>query len=230
MKIKISLLTALVAIAMLMFKIPVISAQSGDSKNFPHLLLPEFREGVVIMKDSKPFSAMLNYNLLEQRMVTELNGTYRYSKDPALIDSVLIGDRVFIPVDDKFYEVISYGRFTFMVQHRATLIEKGDDVGYGVKSQSTGPTQQKRFEMNGYWGNVAYLDIPADGEVKIAPVFWVRQGTSLEKFINAKQLMKIIPEYREVIQTYIDKEKLNFKSVEDLTELGDYLNAFSGEK
>lgn len=227
MKINIFLFTVL-ASAMLMFEAPVISAQSSESNKFPHLLFPEFSKGVVIMKDDKPFSAMLNFNLLEQRMVTELNGTYRYSKDPALIDSVLIGDRVFIPVEDKFYEVISYGRFTFLVQHRATLIEAGHDVGYGVKSQSTGPTQHKRFEMNSYWGDVAYMDIPADSEVKTAPVFWVRQGSSLEKFSNAKQLMKILPGYKPVIQEYIDQEKVNFKSPEDVTRLGRYLNAFAG--
>lgn len=229
MKIKSILFAATVASAMLMLETPDIAAQSSNSNNLPHFLFPEFREGVVIMKDDKPFSIMLNYNLLEQRLVTELNGTYRYSKDPALIDSVLIGDRVLIPVDDNFFEVISHGRFTFMVQHRATLIEKGNEVGYGVKSQSTGPTQYKRFEMNGYWGNVAYLDIPADGEVKIAPVFWVKQGTSLDKFSNAKQLMKILPGYKPVIQKYIDQEKVNFKSPEDVTRLGIYLNSFAGE-
>lgn len=228
MKIKFFLFAVLVATTMLMFEAPVISAQSSDSNNLPHFLFPEFSEGVVIMKDDKPFSTMLNYNLLEQRMVTELNGTYRYSKDPALIDSILIGDRFFIPVEDKFYEVISHGRFTFLILHRATLIEEGHEVGYGVKSQSTGPTQQKRFEMNSYWGNVAYLDIPADGEVKTAPVFWVRQGTSLEKFSNAKQLMKILPGYKPVIQRYIEQEKVNFKSPEDVARLGKYLNAFAG--
>ncbi len=229
MKIKTILFAVAMASAMIMVKTPVISGQSNVKSTLPHFLFPEFKEGLVIMKDDKPFSTMLNYNMLEQRLVTELNGTYRYSRDPALIDSVLIGDRVLIPVDDNFYEVISRGRFTFLVQHRATLIEKGNEVGYGVKSQSTGPTQYKRFEINSYWGNVAYLDIPADGEVKTAPVFWVRQGTSFEKFSNAKQLMKILPGYKPVIQKYIDQEKVDFKSPEDVTRLGKYLNAFAGE-
>jgi len=228
MKINFILLAAVAVSAILMLETTEISAQNSGSSTLPHFLFPEFREGVVIMKDDKPFSTMLNYNLLEERMVTELNGTYRYSKNPALIDSVLIGDRVLMPVDDKFYEVISHGRFTFLVQHRATLIEKGNDGGYGVKSQSTGPTQYKRFEMNGYWGNVAYLDIPADVEVKSAPVFWLRQGTSFEKFGTAKQLMNLIPGYKPVIQKYIDQEKVNFRSPEDLARLGKYLNAFAG--
>ena len=230
MKIKTILFTVVLASAMLLLITPVISGQGNVKSTLPHFLFPEFKEGLVIMKDDKPFSTMLNYNMLEQRLVTELNGTYRYSKDPALIDSVMIGDRVLIPVDDNFFEVISRGRFTFLVQHRATLIEKGNEVGYGVKSQSTGPTRYKRFEMSSYWGDVAYLDIPADGEVKITPVFWVRQGTGFEKFSNAKQLMKILPGYKPVIQKYIDQEKVNFKSIEDLTRLGDYLNAFAGEK
>ena len=214
-------LAAALAMTLILLGNSAVSGQENRENKLPHFLFPSFREGLVVMKADKPFTTMLNYNLLEQRMVTELNGTYRYSKDPALIDSVLIGDRVLIPVDDKFFEVISHGSFTFLVQHRATLIQEG------VKSQSTGPTRHNRFEMNGYWGNVAYLDIPAGGEVKIAPVFWVRQGTSLEKFSNAKQLMKILPGYKPVIQKYIDQEKVNFKSPEDVTRLGKYLNTFA---
>lgn len=224
MKLRHFTLTAALVMTLILLSTSGVSGQENQENKLPHFLFPSFREGMVIMKDDKPFSTMLNYNLLEQRMVTELNGTYRYSKDPALVDSVLIGDRVLIPVDDKYYEVISHGRFTFLVQHRATLIQKGHDVGYGVKSQSTGPTQYKRFEMNSNWGNVAYLDIPADGEVKTAAVFWIRQGTSLEKFSNAKQLMKILPGYKPVIQKYIDQEQVNFKSPEDVTRLGKYLN------
>ncbi|MFZ2285906.1 MAG: hypothetical protein WAV93_02875 [Bacteroidales bacterium] len=229
MNIKPILFTTVLVCAMLTVDAPVASAQGSGNKTLPHFLFPEFREGVVIMKADKPFSTRLNYNMLEQRMVTEFNGAYRYSKDPALIDSVLIENRVFAPVDGKFYEVISRGRFTFMVQHRATLIVAGNDVGYGVKSQSTGPTQYKRFEMNSYWGDVAYLEIPAEGEVKVAPVFWVSQGTVPEKFSNARQLMKIMPGYEPVIREYMEKEEVNFKSAEDLAKLGDYLNKFAGE-
>lgn len=228
MKLNNIVFAAVVGSAMLMLITPVISAQESDMNNLPHFLFPEFRAGVVFMKADQPFSTMLNYNMLEQRMVTELNGIYRYSKDPAIIDSILIGDRVFIPVEDKFYELISPGRFTFLVQHRATVIESGHDVGYGVRSQSTGPTQFRRFDLNRYWGDVAYLDLPFDGEVKPAPVFWVRQGTSLEKFSTAKQLMKILPGYKPVIHKYIDQEKVNFKSPEDITRLGNYLNTFAG--
>ena len=228
MNIKSILLTAIVALAIFTVNDSVVSAQGSSNKTLPHFLFPEFREGVVIMKADKPFSTRLNYNMLEERMVTEFNGAYRYSKDPALIDSILIDGRVFVPVEDKFYEVISRGRFTFMVQHRATLIEAGNEVGYGVKSQSTGPTQYKRFELNSYWGNVAYLDIPADSEVKAVPVFWVSQGSSIEKFSNAKQLMKILPGYEPVIEEYLEKGKVNFKSAEDLAKLGDYLNKFAG--
>lgn len=220
--------TAALYVTLILLSTMGVSGQENRENKLPHFLFPSFGDGVVFMKDDKPFSAMLNYNLLEQRMVTELNGTYRYSKDPALIDSVLIGDRVFIPVEDKFYELISRGMFTFLVQHRATLIEAGHDVGYGVKSQSTGPTQYKRFEMNRYWGDVAYMDLPPESEVQNAPVFWVKRDEVLEKFNNGRQLLKLFPEFKQPLQGFLDREKINFKSPEDVTRLGNYLNTLAG--
>lgn len=230
MQIRINSFAKAATFAMLILNTLIISAQDNSSNNLPHFLFPDFREGVVFMKADKPFTTFLNYNLLEERMVTEFNGTYRYSKDPALIDSIRVSNRIFIPVEGKFYEMVSRGRFTFLVQHHATLIERGHDVGYGVRSQSTGPSQYKRFELNSYWGNVAYLDIPVNSEVRIAPVFWVTSGTGLEKFSNSKQLIKRLPGYKPVIQEYLEKEKVNFRSVEDVARMADFLNGFTGER
>jgi hypothetical protein len=207
-----------------------VSGQVDPEKPLPHFLFPSFREGRIVMKDGTSFNTMLNYNLLEQRMVTELNGTYRYSRDPALIDTIFIEDLVFVPVDKIFYEILSAGKNTFYVQHRAMFIAAGQEVGYGVKSQTTGPTQIRRFELDNFYGEVAYMDIPTNGEVRPSPVFWVSKGNNLEKFVNARQLMKIFPEYKPEIQNYTDKEKIDFKTAREVGMLGDYLNSMEARQ
>jgi len=220
------------AAVVLLLVLPAISDATGQVSreySLPHFLFPSFREGIVIMKDQKRFSAMLNYNLLEQRMVTEFNGTYRYSKDPKLIDTIYIDGRPFVPVEDIFYEILSVGKFPLFVQNYATFVAAGHDVGYGDKSQSTGPTRHKRFEMNSYWGDVAYLDLPADGVVNPTPLYWIGRDGVLEKFSNGRHLIRLFPDYRQALQEFIDKEKINFKSSEDVSKLGSYLNNISGK-
>ncbi|TNF38775.1 MAG: hypothetical protein EP313_07495, partial [Bacteroidetes bacterium] len=100
-------ISAVLALAIGIMLSPDASGQNSQENPLPHFIFPEFREGLVVMKEGKPFTALLNYNLLEQRMVTELNGTYRYSRDPAIIDTIYIGERVFVPVDRIFYELLS---------------------------------------------------------------------------------------------------------------------------
>jgi hypothetical protein len=179
------------------------------------------------MKDGKKFSALLNYNIVDEKMVTEINGQYRYSKDPKLIDSIHLGNRVFVPEGDVFYEILSNGPVTFFLQNKGNFTPKGVDVGYGMKSQTVRPTEHQRFELTSVvyqYGEVAYIDLPQNVEVTPASVYWVRKNGNLEKFSTQKQFLKIFPELEPELKKYVKKERINIKSREDLIMLGNFCN------
>lgn len=203
-----------------------LSGQDNQGNPLPHFLFPSFKEGLVIMKDGKNFSTLLNYHMIDERMITELNGTYRYSKDPQLIDTIYLENRVFVPVENVFYEVLSSGPVTFFLQNKSNYTPKGSEVGYGAKSQSVGRTQYSRFELSDlrYFGEVAYMDLPPNVDIKPASVFWVSKNGNLEKFSTEKQFLKLFPEYQPELKEYIKKENINIRSREDVIRLGDYCN------
>ena len=204
-----------------------LSGQDNKGNPLPHFLLPSFKEGLVIMKDGGKFHAILNYNMVDEKMIIELNGIYRYSKNPQLIDSIHIKNRVFVPVENAFYEILSSGPVTFFLQNKSNFITKGTDVGYGVKSRSLGPTQQKRFELTKViyqYGEVAYMDLPPNGEITHASVFWVRKNDKFEKFSTERQFLKIFPEYKSELKKYIEKENIKINSRENVIRLGNYYN------
>jgi hypothetical protein len=203
-----------------------LSGQDRDGNPIPHFLLPSFQEGIVIMKDGKKISALLNYNMAEEKMVTELDGVYRYSKDPSLIQTIFLDNKVFVPVESAFYEVLSTGPATFFLQHKCYVTPKGADVGYGATSQSQGPTKNARVEIIPVYqaGEVAYLTIPPNVNVTPASTYWVSKTDKLEKFNTEKQFLKIFPEYTSEIKAYIKKESIKIKSREDVIKLGDYCN------
>ena len=204
-----------------------LSGQDNKGNPLPHFLFPSFKEGLVIMKDGRNFSTLLNYNMVDEKMITELNGTYRYSKDPQLIDSIHLGNRVFVPVENAFYEILSSGSVTFFLQNRSKYTPKGTDIGYGAKSQSVGPTQQRRFELKEIiyqYGAVAYIDLPPDVEITPASVLWTRKNDKFEKFSSERQFLKIFPEYEPELKEYIKKENININSREDVIRLGIYFN------
>ena len=206
----------------------VLSGQDNKGNPLPHFLFPSFKEGIVIMKDGKIFNTLLNYHMVDERMITELDGIYRYSKDPQHIDTIYLENRAFVPVENAFYEILSGGPVTFFLQNRSNYTPKGTDVGYGAKSRSVGPTQYKRFELVnmqlGELGEVVNIDLPSNVEITPSSAFWVRKNDKFEKFSNEKQFLKIFPEYEPELKAFLKKERINIRSREDMIRLGNYCN------
>jgi hypothetical protein len=179
------------------------------------------------MRDGQKFPSILNYNMVEEKMITELDGVYRYSKNPNLIGQISIGDRVFVPVGEAFYEVLSGGEITIFLQNKSELNLLGTDVGYGVRSRSVPPTHFRRFELSNVifeYGEVAYTKLPPNVEIMPASVFWVGKGDQLQKFSNESQLLRIFPDYKRSLKNFIRNNSLNVRSRDDVIKIGHYLN------
>jgi len=205
----------------------IYAGQDINGKPLPHFLFPSFREGRVLMKDGTSFTTKLNYHMVDEMMITEVDGKYRYSKDPKLIDTIYLENRIFVPVGNKFYEVLAKGPVTIFIQNRSNFTPVGADIGYGAKSKSVGKTSYRRFELVdviAQYGEVAYMEIPPNSEVTPASVFWVRKDGTFEKFSNEKQFLKLFPGSETTLKEFIKKERINMKSPDDLALLGKFCN------
>lgn len=191
-----------------------------NEQNLPHFLFPEFKQGITLMKDGKSFISFLNYNMVDEMMVTKVNGTYRYATRLNDIDTILIEQRKFIPVGKAFYEVLVTGPVTFLLQNKSLFTPRGSNVGYGAKSQSVGPTDFKRFELNST--DVVNIELPQNVEIRAASAYWVNQNNKMERFTNETQFLKIFPERAVELKKYIKAEKINFKKREDVIKLAIY--------
>lgn len=204
-----------------------LAGQDNEGNPLPHFLFPAFKQGYIKMKDGEDIAIPLNYNMVEEKLIVDLHGTYRYSKDPKLIDTVFAEHRIFVPYGDVFYEVLSAGPVTFFLQNRSNATPKGIDTGYGSHSQSIGPTKYKRFELTQViyqYGDVAYMDLPQNVEITPASVYWVKMGDNMEKFNSESQFLKLFPDYHSQLKEFIKKNKIKFKKREDIIKLGNYLN------
>ncbi len=202
-----------------------LPAQDKADTLLPQFLFPRFTEGIIIMKDGKKFSSMLNYDMADERMISKLNGVYRSANDTYNFDSIYIQNRTFIPVGKAFYELLVNGPATFLLENKVYITPKGSDVGYGVKNRSIPPTETKRFELSSVkFNEVVTIDLPPDVEISPASVNWVRKDNKLEKFNNQKQLIKIFPGKEAELKAFIKREKINFGVRKDIIRLGKYCN------
>ena len=201
--------------------------QDNKGNPLPHFLFPRFQEGIVIMKDGTKFTALINYNMVEERMITEVEGIYRYSKNPQSIERVLIGNRMFIPFGNAFYEVIASGNVTLFLQNKSTFTPLGNDTGYGTKNRSVGPTSMQRFELTPVtqqYGEVVKIDLPQNVEITPASVYWASMGDRLEKFNSERQFIKLFPDYESELKAFIKKEGIKVRNREDVIRLGIFCN------
>ena len=216
-------------LVLFLFVLSLIGSAHQDNKGnpIPHFLFPKFKDGIIIMKDGAKFNAVLNYNMVDERMITEVEGIYRYSKNPSQIERIMIDNRTFIPFGSAFYEILTSGNVTLFLQNKSSLTPKGNDTGYGYKSKSVGPVASTRFELTPVthqYQEVAYIDLPQNVEVTPASVYWVSMGDKLKSFSTEKQFIKLFPEYSTQLKDYIRNEGIKMKNREDLIKLGIYCN------
>jgi len=198
-----------------------VNAQGNSDRPLPQFLFPVFADGVIIMKDASKSEARLNYNMVEEAMISEKDGVYWRSQNPALIDTIYLQNRKFVPVDNAFYEILATGEATFFLENKSKYVSVGEDIGYGVKSHSIDHTELTRFET---WSSVATVELPKNVTISNVSVNWVRRNGSMQRFNTEKQLLKMFPEKKIQISDYIDKQKINLKVREDLIKLGNFCN------
>jgi hypothetical protein len=198
-----------------------VNAQGNSDSPLPQFLFPVFADGVIVMKDASKSEARLNYNMVEEAMISEKAGVYWRSQNPALIDTIYLQNRKFVPVDNAFYEILATGETTFFLENKSKYVSVGEDIGYGVKSHSIDHTELTRFET---WSSVATVELPKNVTISNVSVNWVRRNGSMQRFNTEKQLLKMFPEKKIQISDYIDKQKINLKVREDLIKLGNFCN------
>lgn len=198
-----------------------VNAQGNSDRPLPQFLFPVFADGVIIMKDASKSEARLNYNMVEEAMISEKDGVYWRSQNPALIDTIYLQNRKFVPVDNAFYEILAIGEATFFLENKSNYVSVGEDIGYGAKSHSIDHTELTRFET---WSSVATVELPKNVTISKVSVNWVRRNGSMQRFNSEKQLLKMFSEKKIRISDYIDKQKINLKVREDLIKLGNFCN------
>lgn len=218
MKSKILQYSIAVFLATILFLSGII-AQDREQSAMKQYLFPEFTAGTIKFTKSKPRSLMLNYNTVTSRMVFEQNGQFFDLTGQDVIDTIYLQGRKFIPGENCYLEVLYQGNISLAVQHFSNLQAPGKPVGYGGTSELASSSYITGIELStGYFN----LQLPEGYVVKYSPLFWVYDGTAWKKFLGARQFMKIFPEYEDILNQYIRKNKIKFDRNKDLVKLVEF--------
>ncbi len=182
-------------------------------------LLEHFMDGSVLLKTGAIQPASLNYDANDQSIVFRQNDQYMILTGLDNIDTVYIGDRKFIPAEDKFYEVITSTPIAFLISYTC----KPHPIVANTDHNGTSRQDDNRISNN---VSDVYLTRRYEGhfEMEFQKRYWLRRGHTFYKANNENQIAKIFPAKADSIKIFIASNKINLNNQEDVARLIRYCN------
>jgi hypothetical protein len=198
-----------------------LTAQTDSIANLPQYLFHNFDTSSVRLKTGESFKAVMNYNTLTEKMTFYQNGTLLDLIKSKTIDTICIQNRLFVPIEKSFYEVILNASIAFFIQHKSDLISTGRPAALGTTSQTSGITSVSKLigDENSY-----NLKLPENFKIKPYEVYWVRMNKEMHKFLNEHQLLRIFPANENEIKDFINQSHLKINKPGDLLKLAHFCN------
>ena len=202
-------------------------AQTGSVSSATQFLYKDFIKGVVLMKNGDKYSSSLNYNMVDEEMIFNKNGTYMTFEKPEDVDTIFIYKQKFVNIEDVYFEVIVNKPVAFFIQHKSKYASEGTTTAYGMTSQTNARTNITSLKAG---NRIRTLEMPDDVKVVPEPVYWVREGNELKKFKTQKQFLKLFPSKEAELKEFIKSNNGSFDSFDFIAKLGFYYNELSGSR
>lgn len=178
-----------------------------------------FVEGKVLFKSGIAQSASLNYEADNATIAYQQDGEILIITNPQDIDTVYIEEKKFVPVHEKFYEVIastnSASLFALYTCKKRLIEATVDHNGMSKKS-----SVQVSNNLSGAYINRRFQP---EYEIEFHKYFLLRllgQNTII-KANTAKAFIKVFPSKEAAIVQYSKVNKINFEDESDILKLLD---------
>jgi hypothetical protein len=187
-----------------------------------HYLFPEFKKGVVLMKAGVKNEAMMNYNSLTGEMIFDSKGKKLAVSQLEFIDTAYIAGRKFVPVNNKFLEVVHQSKYVLYVEHKCNIKDPGKPAGYGGTSQTSATSSYSSY-LSG--GQVYELKLPDGYETKPYVNYWLKIDGQIKLFLNTRQLTKLFGDKEDLCKEYVKKHDVKYDDQKGMIELIRFMEA-----
>ena len=196
-----------------------ISINTKGQNTNHHFIFDQFRKATVLYKNQKRTHATLNYNKATEEMIY----TSQEGKNMALypidqIDTIYFDKRKFIPVDNRFYEVLTQDRYTLYASYRCRMSVRAQNIGYGTSST----TAIDNISSLNTSGERYQLKLPENYKAEPYVWYYIEIANELNKFSKAKELIKLFPDLKKEITSFIKENRIK-NSTQDIVEVVQYI-------
>lgn len=201
-----------------------VNVSFGQAKviELTHYLFPEFTKGVVLMKNGMKNETSLNYNSLTEEMIFETNGTKLAVSQLDKIDTIFIKNQKFVPINNKFLEIVYQSKYTLFAEHKCSIKDPGKPSGYGGTSQTSATSTYSSYFSG---GQVYELKLPEGYQTKPFVDYWLRKDGQINKFLSLRQLSKFFSDKEDLFKVFVKKQDVKYDDTASLVELIKFLEA-----
>jgi len=165
---------------------------------------------------------MLNYNSVTEEMIFDNNGKKLAIGPVDQIDTIFIDDRIFLPLENKFVELIYHNKWDLYAAHKCSLIDPGKPAAYGGTSQTSATTSYSSILAG---GQIYQLALPEGIGVKPYTDYWLKKDGKMNLFLNIRQLSKLFDDKSDLFKKQVKERKVNYENQESIVELIKFMEA-----
>jgi len=213
----------------LLFANLLSSAQELNTKYTlsSQFLFNNFQSGVVDYKTGNNTRAYLNYNVLLEQIQFIKNGQILSVSNTDEINAIKLGSKIFIPVRNKFYELVHNDSISILLRRFPELSVLDErEGGYGVKQNtaSTDKLESYTISMGGIT-NTQNINTPRDNqkEIPISDKYYILFKGKMEA-VTIGRIAKLLNVNKKEIKSYVKTNKLQLSKLTDLKQLIKHLN------
>ena len=182
-------------------------------------LYDEFKDGLVLFKDGRRSSAMLNYNTTVEEMLYK-NGEQIWAiANPLEIAAIDIQGDMFVYVNKHiFYQVVKVGVGEVYVEWKTTYFSQGKGAGYGGYSATAAITNYSTFQEG-----AAVTKLTPNEKFSYKPDnrYWIKNAQG--KYVNVttiKMLQKNFP--AKNVKAFCEENNLVHTKHADMLKILEY--------
>jgi hypothetical protein len=180
----------------------------------PHDMLyafDEFRDATIFNEDGSRNDIRININLISKDVLflTKSNQLLLLAY-PDQVDSILVGEELWIPVDGTFGEVVGKSDDTFLLRLKQTKItDSRKEGGFGISSSTSSVTSVTSFVSD-----AGAIGAPlAVGEYDFETKVSLKLTNGKQSFFaDKKGFIKAFPEKKKEIDAFLKSNPVDFKN------------------
>ncbi len=202
----------------------ISSSSQAKQVETNHYIFPEFETAVVLLKNGKKKTSILNYNSLTEELIIERRGQKLAiaKEDLSRIDTVFMEDRKFVMLNGKFVELLFHSKWDLFVEYKCKIKDQGKSSGYGGVSRAGAIDTGSSITSH---SDSYQLKLPDGYETAPFTHYWFKKNGQLNRFISMWELKKLYKDKKDDFKAYVKKHGTKYYNQESIIQLIKYLES-----